>query len=794
MMEHRLIFYAVILIIPFITYLFLRNTRSIMRIVARQLPKVSATEAAVLEAGTSDGWEYQLFQGSPDWDELTKHKLPKLRDNELEFIYGPLQELCRMLNDFQINKEQDLPPKVWEFMRNNKFFALVTPQQFGGLGFSEYAHSEIITQIATCSVCATVTVMVPNSLGPGELLYKYGTKAQQERWLPRLAAGIDVPCFALTSPVAGSDAGSIPDFGIAVKRKVGNNIILGFELTFSKRYITLAPIASLIGLAFKAYDPDGLLGDKYYLGITCALLDRKTKGLSIGMRHNPAETGFMNGPLEGDKVFIPITGVIGELEGVGRGWNMLMECLAVGRGVSLPAMAAGGAKMLAMTTSAYARIRSQFRRPVGDTEAIAEQLGAIAVETYVIDSLRIFFASALGMGYKPAVAAAMTKYRNTEGLRSVVMRSMDILAGKAICTGPSNYLFNIYKALPVAITVEGANILSRSLIIFAQGLVRGHPYLKAELSAIEQDSPVDFNRAFWGHSWHVIKLFVRQFGYNLGLWRLLLFVAYPFSWDISRFIIRKVLHRLGMKKWVKIPTCPPYQALVYRRVQHLSNAFALLVEFLLIFYGGRIKKYQVISGYMADIWINMYVITASMRYFEQRRRPASERAVVEYIWQENLEQAWSTVDKLIDSVNCWWQRIILRLLLMPLGVRWVTKGYRPQAVKLVAIGHFMQHNNKLRNNFSDGVFIGDPEVNPIAQLEYAFELELKVAKIREKIKGIKTELPPELGNKQRYQQLVKDKHLTKKEVEMLRAADVEIAKAIAVDYFDSELEEVQGGS
>ncbi|MCA1780101.1 MAG: acyl-CoA dehydrogenase [Xanthomonadaceae bacterium] len=457
------------------------------------LPAMSATEREALESGTT-WWDAELFSGRPKWKKLLSHPAPSLTEEERAFIDGPVEELCRMLDEWQIYNDQDLPPEVWAHLKKHRFFSMIIPKEYGGLDFSAQGNAAVVTKIATRSSSAATTVMVPNSLGPGELLHYFGTEAQKKHYLPRLASGEEIPCFALTSPLAGSDAASMPDKGIVCKGEFEGKEVLGLRVSWDKRYITLAPVATLVGLAFKAFDPDGLLGDKKDLGITCALIPASTAGVENGKRHIPGGAPFMNGPTRGTEVFIPMDWVIGGQERVGQGWRMLMHCLSAGRAISLPALSVACGKLLSQVTGAYARVRYQFKQPIGNFEGVQEPLARIAGETYRMDAAHRMTLVSLDQGEKPAVLSAILKANLTEAYRRLTIDSMDIHGGKGIIMGPRNYLGLIYQSVPVAITVEGANILTRSMIIFGQGAIRCHPWLLKEMTAATSQAP-DARRA-----------------------------------------------------------------------------------------------------------------------------------------------------------------------------------------------------------------------------------------------------------------------------------------------------------
>lgn len=481
-----------------------RISRPLLAVFRRILPQVSQTEQDALEAGTV-WWDGELFSGNPDWNKLLGYPKPTLSADEQAFLDGPVEELCRMLNDWQVTHElRDLPPQAWQFIREKGFIGLIIPKQYGGLGFSALAHSEIVMKLTTRASTAAITVMVPNSLGPAELLLHYGTTAQKDYYLPRLAQGLEVPCFALTNPEAGSDAGAIPDFGIVCRGEwEGRTDVLGIRLTWEKRYITLAPVATLLGLAFQLYDPDHVLGEQEDLGITLALIPTDTPGVRVGRRHLPLDAAFMNGPTWGKDVFVPMDHVIGGVDYVGQGWKMLMNALAAGRSISLPANSCGTAKMCALTTGAYGRVRQQFRVSIGRFEGVEEAIARIGGNAYLMEAARVMTAGAVDLGEKPAVVSAIVKYHLTERARQTINDAMDVHGGKGICMGPNNYLARGYQQTPIAITVEGANILTRSMIIFGQGAIRGHPYVLREIAATQESDPEqavrDLDAAFFGH-------------------------------------------------------------------------------------------------------------------------------------------------------------------------------------------------------------------------------------------------------------------------------------------------------
>lgn len=494
-------------------------SRRVFSMYRKIMPEMSRTEQDALEAGTV-WWESALFQGRPSWAALHAIPKPSLTPEEQEFLDKEVSTVCSMVDDWDMTRHShDLPPAVWDYIKTHRFLSLIIPKEYGGRGFSALAHSEVITKLSTRSSALSVTVMVPNSLGPAELLLHYGTDQQKNYYLPRLAVGQEIPAFALTSPWAGSDAAAIPDHGIVCMGDYEGQQVLGMRVTWDKRYITLAPVCTLLGLAFRLYDPDSLLGGGQDLGITCALVPATHPGVETGQRHFPLDAMFMNGPTRGVDVFMPLSFIIGGPEMAGQGWRMLMECLAAGRSISLPSSFSGMAKLTAFAVGAYSRVRSQFRLPIGKFEGVEEALARIGGNTYLMDAARHFTASAIDLGQQPAVISAIMKYHITERGRRVVNDGMDIIGGKGICLGPNNFLGRAYQQIPVGITVEGANILTRSLIIFGQGAIRCHPYVLAEMQAVAnpdtQGGLEDFDRALFGHLRYIAGNSLRTLGHGL---------------------------------------------------------------------------------------------------------------------------------------------------------------------------------------------------------------------------------------------------------------------------------------
>lgn len=662
-------------------------TNRILPLFRAALPAMSQTEREALEAG-GVWWEGELFSGWPTWKKLLATPAPKLSPTEQAFLDGPVQQLCDMLDDWQITEElHDLPPEVWQFIKDNGFFGMIIPKEYGGLGFSALAHSAVVTKVAGRSITAAVTVMVPNSLGPAELLMRYGTTAQRDHYLPRLAKGIDVPCFALTGPTAGSDASSMPDRGVVCKQLVKGKETVGILLNWDKRYITLGPVATVLGLAFRLYDPDHLLGEKEDIGVTLALIPTNTAGVNIGRRHYPLNMAFQNGPNWGQDVFIPLDGVIGGVEQVGQGWRMLMECLAAGRSISLPSLSAGAGKLVCRTTGAYARIRRQFKTPIGHFEGVEEALARMAGYTYMMDAARVMTAGAVDGGHEPAVASAIVKYNLTERMRQIVNDAQDVQGGSAICMGPRNLLARVYQSIPISITVEGANILTRTLIIFGQGAVRCHPYVLKEMqSAKDEDSARgsrDFDRALFGHIGFTISNVARTFFLALTSGRL-----------------------------VRVPVKTPAKY-YYQQVSRLSAAFALMADLSLLSLGGSLKRREKLSGRLADLLSQLYLISAVLKRFTDEGGRREDLPLLQWSCDDALFKAQVAIEGLLRNFPLRPVAWLMRVLVLPWG-----KPYRPPTDEL---GHqvaaLILAPSAVRDRLTAGMYLSENINSPLGRLE-----------------------------------------------------------------------------
>lgn len=720
------------------------------------MPAMSDTEREALEAG-SVWWDGELFSGSPKWSRLMSTPAPKLSAEERAFIDGPTDELCSMIDDWTITQEdRDLPPEVWSYIKDNGFFGMIIPKRYGGLEFSALAHSSVVMKVASRSITAAVTVMVPNSLGPAELLLRYGTDEQKDHYLPRLARGEEVPCFALTSPEAGSDAAAMTDNGVVCKGEYnGEKGVLGIRLNWEKRYITLGPVATVLGLAFKLYDPDHLIGDKEDLGITCALIPTNTLGVDIGNRHFPLNQAFMNGPNRGKDVFIPMDWIIGGPERAGQGWRMLMECLAAGRSISLPALSTGAAKMISRGTGAYARVRKQFKTPIGRFEGVEEVLARIAGLTYMMDAARALTASAVDLGESPSVISAVVKYHLTENMRQVVNDGMDIQGGSAICMGRRNLLARVYQAIPISITVEGANILTRSLIIFGQGAVRCHPFVFREMQAIANDDKIDFDGAIFGHVGFAISNAVRS------LW-------------------------LGLTgaRFARVPTGDAANNSVrccYQQLTRMSAAFAFASDVSLLVLGGSLKRREKLSGRLGDVLSQLYLASAALKRFEDQGRPRDDLPLLQWVCEDSLYKLQHSLNGLLKNFPNRPIAWLLRFIVFPFG--------KPYAGPSDRLGHqcaaLLLSPSDARDRLTRGLYIPTNNEQALGRLEHAFALQTNMAPLEKKIRmAVKNgELRPggdiDLYNQAREKNLIDDKEYAQL-LETLEATH----DAIMVDEFD----------
>ena len=627
-----------------------RISAPLLKMFAKVTPKLSATEQTALEAGTV-GFEGELFSGKPEWSQLLRQPKPELSVEEQAFMDGPVEELCAMIDDWQITHElADLPPNVWDFIKKNKFFGMIIPKRYGGLEFSALAHSAVLQKLSSMSATLSSTVAVPNSLGPAELLLHYGSDEQKNHFLPRLADGRDIPCFALTGPQAGSDATSIPDFGIVTKGMHEGKETLGIRLTFDKRYITLAPIATVVGLAFRMYDPEHLLGEKEDLGITLALLPRETPGLEIGRRHFPLNIPFQNGPIHGKDVFVPLSTLIGGPHMAGQGWRMLVECLSVGRAISLPSNATGGSRMAVAATGAYARMRKQFGLAIARFEGVEEALARIGGYTYATAALSRATAAAVDRGEKPAVPSAIAKYHATEFSRAVASDAMDVHGGKGVILGPKNYAGRAWQGVPIAITVEGANIMTRSLMIFGQGAIRCHPYVLKEMQALTIEDKREqlrvFDRVLFGH------------------------IGFGFSNAVRSFVLGLTFASIGEGAG------DAYTRRYYRKLNRYSAALALCADVAMGVLGGKLKFKEKLSARLGDVLSYLYIASAMLKQYEDNGRPESDRPMLAWAFHECVWRMQMALDGTIRNFPVRPVAWLLRALVFPFGRREVPPSDR----------------------------------------------------------------------------------------------------------------------
>ncbi|PXA74827.1 acyl-CoA dehydrogenase [Vibrio sp. 11986-1-5] len=727
------------------------------------LPPLSATEKEAMEAG-SVWWDGELFSGKPNFTTLHHYPKPTLTAEEQSFMDNELETLLGMIDDHKIIKhDRDLPKEVWDYLRKERFFSLIISKEYGGREFSALANSTIVSRIATRSISAAVTVMVPNSLGPGELLSHYGTQEQKDYWLPRLADGTDIPCFALTGPEAGSDAGGIPDQGVVCYGKHEGKEVLGIRLSWNKRYITLAPVATVLGLAFKLNDPDGLLGDKKELGITCALIPANHTGVEIGERHDPLGLAFMNGPTRGNDVFIPMEWLIGGVDYAGKGWRMLVECLSAGRGISLPALGTAIGHLTSRTTGAYAYVRKQFGMSIGKFEGVAEALGRIGGLTYLLEATRTLTTTSLDMKERPGIITAIAKYHMTEMARTILNDSMDIHSGRAIQDGPMNYLSTHYLGVPVAITVEGANILTRNLMIFGQGATRCHPYVLKEMEAAanpdSEQAAKDFDKLLFKHIGHAVKNTFGAFGAAL---------------TGSRFI--------------KAEMSGPTQG-YYKEMTRLSRALAVSADFAMLTLGGELKRKEMISARLGDALSFLYMGSAVLKRYEDEGRQQTDLDYVHYAMQHCLHRAAKALSDTYRNYPIKAVGGLLKGLIFPLGNHYQA----PSDTLTVKIAESLMTPGAHRDRLTHLCYIGKDEDDSVGLMESAFLAMYSVKGLeRQMNKAVKEGKVARKGPLvERLAQAKAAGVLTDNEVEAILAADKLRSKAIQVDHFSHDLSEVR---
>ncbi|NRF63520.1 acyl-CoA dehydrogenase FadE [Vibrio coralliilyticus] len=717
------------------------------------LPAMSQTEKEALDAGTV-WWEAELFKGKPDWNKLHAIQNPQLTAEEQAFLDGPVNEVCAMVNDYQVTHElADLPPEVWQYLKDNKFFAMIIKKKYGGLEFSAYAQSLVLQKLTGVSGVLSSTVGVPNSLGPGELLQHYGTTDQKDYYLPRLAEGKEIPCFALTSPEAGSDAGSIPDFGVVCKGKWEGKEVLGMRLTWNKRYITLAPVATVLGLAFKLRDPEGLLGEQEELGITCALIPTHLKGVEIGNRHFPLNVPFQNGPTRGEDLFVPLDFIIGGPKMAGQGWRMLVECLSVGRGITLPSNSTGGIKTAALATGAYARIRRQFKQPIGQMEGVEEPLARLGGNAYVMDAASNLTVAGIDLGEKPSVISAIVKYHCTHRGQQSIIDAMDIVGGKGICMGPSNFLARGYQGAPIAVTVEGANILTRSMIIYGQGAIRCHPYVLEEMNAAYSDASdaLDkFDAALAGHVSFTMSNLVRSFWLGLTDGR---FSSAPVKDTTTRY---------------------------YQQLNRYSANIAFLSDISMAVLGGSLKRKERLSARLGDILSQLYLSSATLKRYESDGRIADDLPLVHWGLQDSLKQTEEAIDEFLANFPNKWLGKVLRVMILPFGR--VRKAPSDKVDSQVA--QILQTPSATRDRLGRNQYFQASEFNAAGKIEEALHIILEAEPVFKKVCKAINERRPFLRL-----DLIADIGLEKgiidsADAQLLRKAEEHRLYAINVDDFD----------
>jgi acyl-CoA dehydrogenase len=728
-------------------------SRPLLRRIRKVLPPMSETERDAIEAG-SVWWESELFRGAPDWQTLQNYKMSVLSEAEQAFLDGPVEQLCTMIDDWDItHRRLDLPPEIWEFLKQNRFFGMIIPQRYGGLEFSANGHSSVVTKIASRSISAGVTVMVPNSLGPAELLLHYGSEAQKDYYLPRLADGREIPCFALTGPDAGSDAGAIPDSGVVCLGRHEGRQVLGLRLNWEKRYITLGPVATVLGLAFKVFDPDGLLGGEEELGITCALIPAETSGVTIGNRHFPLNSAFQNGPNSGKDVFIPMDFIIGGQDNIGNGWRMLVESLSVGRGISLPAVGVAAGKSCARNTGAYAYLRKQFNTSIGKFEGVEEALANIGGMAYMMEAGRQLTLSALDSGEKPSIITAILKCYNTEHMRQVINHAMDVHGGRGICMGPSNYLARAYQSIPVGITVEGANILTRSMIIFGQGAIRCHPYLVSEMEAATMPesaaADIAFDQALRGHAEYFLTNYCRAFIYGISASHL---APSPYPGRIGDY---------------------------YRRLGQMSAAFAVCADLVLMILGGSFKRKEKLSGRFADALAYMFYASAALKKFEADGQPRTDLPLVEWTAKYCLYQVQMALDEILRNFPIKWLGVVIRHSIFPLGL----SLRKPNDSLGHRVASLLIRPGEARDRLTAGIYITDDPDDITGCLEDALHKVIRAEPIERRLRHEKLQQHGLEDYSQWVARLKADEQVSSDEADILLQAREATIKVVRVDDF-----------
>ncbi|MBP2169956.1 acyl-CoA dehydrogenase [Erwinia toletana] len=743
-----------IILLPF-NFLPMRRamfSKSLLHTFQKVMPPMSRTEKEAIDAGTT-WWEGELFRGNPDWQKLHNYPQPRLTEAEQTFLDGPVAEACRMANDFQITHEMaDLPPELWAYLKEHRFFAMIIKKEYGGLEFSAYAQAKVLQKLAGVSGILAITVGVPNSLGPGELLQHYGTEEQKDHYLPRLARGQEIPCFALTSPEAGSDAGAIPDTGVVCMGDWQGQQVLGMRLTWNKRYITLAPVATVLGLAFKLSDPQHLLGESDELGITCALIPTSTAGVEIGRRHFPLNVPFQNGPTRGENIFVPIDYIIGGPKMAGQGWRMLVECLSVGRGITLPSNSTGSVKSIALAIGAYAHIRRQFKLPIGKMEGIEEPLARIAGNAYVMDAAAALITYGIVLGEKPAVLSAIVKYHCTHRGQRAIVDAMDIAGGKGIMLGNSNFLARAYQGAPIAITVEGANILTRSMIIFGQGAIRCHPYVLDEMAAAQSGDVNVFDKALFSHIGHVGSNKMRSLWLGLTAGR------------TSKTPTRDATRRY------------------YQHLNRISANLALLSDISMSVLGGSLKRRERISARLGDVLSQLYLASAALKRYEDEGRNEADLPLVHWGVQDALHQAELAMDDLLRNFPNRLVAGLLRVVIFPTG----RHCHAPSDQLDHQLARILQLPSATRTRLGRGQYLTPGEHNPAGQLEEALQDVMAAEVIHDRLcKQLKKSLSFTRLDKLATRGL-QEGWIDQQEADVLTRAEASRLRSINVDDFAAD--------
>ena len=727
----------------------------LLRFYRASMPSLSSTERDALEAG-GVWWDAELFSGMPDWQKLLDFPAARLSAEEQAFLDGPVEKLCAMLDDHRIcNVDKDLTPETWGYIKQQGFFGMTIPREYGGLEFSAAGHASAVMKIASRSISAALTVMIPNSVGPGKLLLRYGTEEQKQHWLPRLARGEEIPCFALTGPEAGSDAAAIPDMGVVCRGEHGGKQdVLGIRLNFEKRYISMGPIATVLGVAFKLEDPDHLLGERSHLGITLALIPADAPGVKKGTRHDQLHMAFMNGPLYGQDVFVPLDWIVGGPAMAGKGWRMLMECLTDGRAISLPALSAATAKLAVRVTGAYARVRRQFKLPVGQFEGVQEALARLAGNAYAMDAARLVTLSALDQGHKPSVISAIVKYNLTERARQVMNDAMDVHGGAALSLGPRNPLGLFHSYPQMGITVEGHNILTRSLITFGQGAIRCHPYLLEELKAATAEDGPNSRRAF-------DRVLMGHIGF------------------MGRNKCRTLLHGLTGASYALVPSCPEAVKPYYRQLTRMSTAFAYVTDALLLILRGDLKRRERLSARMADIVSQLYLASAALKHYHDQGNQPGDLPLITWVCEDSLYRIQQSFDALFKNLPKRWIARALRFVVFPLGMPYKA----PTDALDHAVAGLLTRPGLERERLTAGMYLPKDRREKVRLLDEALERAVETRPLREKLRVAAREKQLHKRGDAQVQEAVEKGLITEAEAMALRHAEKLRHLAIQVDDF-----------